>query len=216
MLDQFYRHKNRPFVLPLIATISCLFCFVFSPVATAKLFDGPVARLPLEQRVSLKKGELVFQGEAGNYTSRLLITTTMDNAWQVLTDYENFAKFLPGVESSELIENNGDRKVFEQINKIKTLVFSVESRVQVATVESYPEKIAFKAVDGDLETMDGTWKLEPVSPYPSAPPDQVLVTHQVVVEPAKAPSDGIFFSIYEDRLQDTLKAIKTETERRAK
>lgn len=64
--------------------------------------------------------------------------------------------------------------------------------------------------------MNGTWVLEPVSPYPSAPPDQVLITHKVVVEAAKAPSDGIFYSIYEDRLQETLKAIKKETERRAK
>ena len=201
-------------MLPLLAIISCLLSIV-APVATAKLFDGPVDKLPLEQRVSLKKGELIFLGEDGKYTSRLLMTTTMEKAWQVLTDYDNFAEFLPGVASCELLESNGDRKVFEQINKIKTLVFSVESRVKIATTESYPEQIAFKAVDGDLETMDGTWLLEPVSPYPSAPPDRVLVTHKVMVEPAQAPSDGIFFSIYEDRLQETLKAIKEETERRS-
>lgn len=183
-------------------------------MVNAKLFDGPVDRLPLEQRVSLKRGELVFTGEDGNYVSRLLITTSLDNAWQVLTDYENFANFLPGVASSELIESSGDRKVFEQINKIKTLIFSVESRVQVATTESYPDQIAFTAIDGDLETMDGTWILEAVSPYPSAPPNQVLLTHKVMVKPAQAPSKGIFFNIYEDRLQKTLEAIKAETERR--
>jgi len=193
---------------------SFLLSLTFNSAASAKLFDGPVDRLPLEQRVSLKKGELVFLGEGGSYTSRLLITTTMDNAWKVLTDYENFADFLPGVTSSELLESNGDRKVFEQINKVKTFVFSIESRVQVATIESYPEQIAFEAVDGDLETMNGSWQLEPVSPYPSAPPDQVLITHKVRVKPAKAPSDGIFYSIYEDRLQETLKAIKDEVEKR--
>ena len=185
-------------------------------MVNAKLFDGPVDRLPLEQRVSLKRGELVFTGEDGNYVSRLLITTSLDNAWQVLTDYENFADFLPGVASSELIESSGDRKVFEQINKIKTLIFSIESRVQVATTERYPDQIAFRAIAGDLETMDGTWILEAVSPYPSAPPNQVLLTHKVMVEPAQAPSNGIFFSIYEDRLQKTLEAIKTETERRSR
>jgi ribosome-associated toxin RatA of RatAB toxin-antitoxin module len=215
LLNQSWQ-KNRFRILPLIAAISCLFSITFSPIATAKLFDGPVDRLPLEQRVALKKGELVFLGKGGNYTSRLLISTTVDNAWQVLTDYKNFANFLPGVVSSELLESNGDRKIFEQINKIKTLVFSIESRVKVATIESYPKQIAFEAVDGDLKTMNGTWGLEPVSPYPSAPPNQVLITHKVVVEPAKAPSDSIFFSIYEDRLQETLKAIKKETERRAK
>jgi ribosome-associated toxin RatA of RatAB toxin-antitoxin module len=209
------RRKNRLLILLLIAIISCFLSIGFSPVATAKLFDGPVDLLPLEQRVALKKGELVFSGKEGNYTSRFLISTTVDNAWQVLTDYENFAKFLPGVISSELIESNGDRKVFEQINQIKTLVFSIESRVKVATVESYPGQIAFKAVDGDLKTMDGTWVLEPVSPYPSAPPDQVLVTYKVIVEPANTPSDSIFYGIYEERLQETLKAIKTETEKRS-
>jgi ribosome-associated toxin RatA of RatAB toxin-antitoxin module len=206
--------ENRFRILLLITTISCLLSIAFSPMATAKLFNGPIDQLPLEQRVSLKQGKLVFLGQEGNYTSRLLISTTVDNAWQVLTDYEHFAEFLPGVVSSQLLETNGDRKVFEQINKIKTFVFSIESRVRVATIESYPKQIAFKAVDGDLKTMNGTWTLEPISPYPSAPPDQVLITHKVMVKPAKAPSDGIFFNIYEDRLQETLKAIKQETERR--
>ncbi|MEL6581176.1 MAG: SRPBCC family protein [Cyanobacteria bacterium J06621_12] len=209
-----YWQKTRLIILPILTAVSCLTSITFSPIVNAKLFDGPVDRLPLEQRVSLKRGELVFTGEDGNYVSRLLITTSLDNAWQVLTDYENFADFLPGVTSSELIESSGDRKVFEQTNKIKTLVFSIESRVQVATTETYPEQIAFEAVDGDLETMDGIWMLEAVSPYPSAPPDQVLLTHKVMVEPADAPSNGIFFSIYEDRLQETLEAIRTETERR--
>ncbi|MEL6494570.1 MAG: SRPBCC family protein [Cyanobacteria bacterium J06623_7] len=210
-----HRQKYRFFVLSLLAVASYLLSITFSPVATAKLFDGPVDRLGLEERVALKRGEVIFLGEDGQYTSRFLMNTTMDKAWEVLTDYENFANFLPGVTSCKVVESNGDRKVFEQINKVKTLVFSIESRVKVATVESYPQQIAFEAVDGDLETMDGTWLLEPVSPYPSAPPNQVLVTHKVSVEPAKAPSDSIFFSIYEDRLQETLEALKTETERRS-
>lgn len=215
MIEQIYRQKNRYWVLPLLITVALFLSIVFSPVATAKLFDGPVDLLPLEQRVSLRRGELVFLGEDGDYTCRFLAKTSIDNAWQVLTDYDSFSEFLPGVISSELIENNGDRKVFEQINKIKTFVFSVESRVKIATTETYPKQITFEAIDGDLETLNGQWLLEPVSPYPSAPPDKVLITHRVTVEPAEAPSDGIFFSIYEDRLQKTLKAIQQETEKRS-
>lgn len=215
MINRLYQKKNRFLVLPVLAAIALTLSLIFSPIATAKLFDGPVDRLPLEQRVSLRRGEVVFLGEDGDYTCRILAKSSMDNAWQVLTDYENFAEFLPGVISIELIENSGDRKVFEQINKIKTLIFSVESRVQIASTEFYPKKIAFEAVDGDLETMNGKWTLEPVSPYPSAPPDRVLITNQVRVEPAKAPSDGIFFNIYESRLEETLMAIKQEIEKRS-
>ena len=215
MLDRLYQKKNRFLVLPVLAAIALGFSIIFSPVATAKLFDGPVDLLPLEQRVSLRRGEVVFLGKDGNYTSRLLVKSSMDNAWQVLTDYEHFAEFLPGVISIKPIENNGARQVYQQINQVKTLVFSIESTIEIASTEFYPEKIAFEAVDGDLETMDGKWTLEPVSPYPSAPPDRVLITHRVTVEPAKALSDGIFFNIYESRLQETLMAIKQEIEKRS-
>ena len=215
MSEQIYRKRHRSWLLPLLTAIALFSSIVMSPIATAQLFDGPVDLLPLEQRVSLRRGELVFLGEDGDYTCRFLVKTSVDNVWQVLTDYKSFAEFLPGVISSELIENNGDRKIFEQINKIKTFVFSVESRVKIVTVESYPEQITFEAIGGDLETLNGQWLLEPVSPYPSAPPDRVLITHKVKVEPAEVLSDGIFFSIYEDRLQETLKAIQQEVEKRS-
>lgn len=214
MIHQLYR-QNRLFILPLLTAIALLFTIILSPTATAKLFDGPVDVLPLEQRVSLRRGELVFLGKDGDYTCRLLAKTSVDNVWQVLTDYEHFADFLPGVIDSELIETQGDRKVFQQTNKITAFIFDVESRIKIATVETYPKQIAFQAIDGDLAALKGEWLLEPVSPYPSAPPDRVLITHKVVVKPAEAPSDGIFFNIYEDNLQQTLKAIKQEAEKRA-
>ncbi len=215
MINQSWWKKKSFLLLTLLAASSCALSLRFSPVATAKLFDGPVDQLPLEQRVSLRRGELVFLGEDGEYTVRLLVNTSIEDAWQVLTDYDNFAEFLPGVASSELLEENGDRKVFEQINNIKTLIFNIESRVKIATTELYPKQIDFKAVAGDLQALNGKWTLEPVSPYPSAPPDQVLITHKVSVEPEGSPSDSIFFSIYEDRLQETLEAIKQEVEKRS-
>lgn len=183
--------------------------------AKAKLFDGPVDNLPLEQRVSLRNGEILFFGNNGTYTCRILVDASMNNAWAVLTDYDNFAEFLPGVESSQIVESNGDRKIFEQTNKIKTLIFSVKSRIKISTTESYPQQIIFRAIDGDLETLNGEWLLEPVSEYPSAPPTKVLMTHRVTVEPAKAPSDSIFFNIYESRLKETIAAIKQEAEKRS-
>jgi hypothetical protein len=85
----------------------------------------------------------------------------------------------------------------------------------MAVTESYPQKINFTAIEGDLETLDGFWLLEPVSPYPSAPSDRVLITHKVSVEAAAAPTDGIFYNIYENSLEKTLAAIKQEAEKRS-
>ena len=215
MINQLCRQKYRSSILPILGAIAFILTLTFSPIADAKLFDGPVDLLPVEQRVALRNGEVVFLGEKGEYTCRILTNSSVEDAWQVLTDYENFSKFLPGVESSQLIEKKGDRIIVEQVNKIKTLVFSIEARLQIAQTETYPQQIAFEAIDGDIKTLKGKWTLEPVSPYPSAPADQVLLTHKVVVEPNKSLSDEIFFKIYEDRLEETVAAIKQETEKRS-
>ena len=215
MIDQLYRRKYRSSIIPILGAIAFILTLTFSPTANAKLFDGPVDLLPVEQRVALRNGEVIFIGEKGKYTCRILTNSSVEDAWQVLTDYENFSEFLPGVESSQLIEKKGDRTVFEQINKVKTFVFSIEARLQIAQTETYPQQIAFEAIDGDIKTLKGKWTLEPVSPYPSAPADQVLLTHKVVVEPNKSLSDEIFFKIYEDRLEETVAAIKQETEKRS-
>ncbi len=183
--------------------------------ANAKLFDGPVDQLPVLERVALREGEVIVTGEKGVYTCRFLVNGSVDTAWQVLTDYNNFELFLPGVTDSELLETNGDRKIFEQINRIKTFIFTTKARIRMVITESYPQKIAFNFIDGDLDNLDGTWLLEPVSPYPSAPPNQVLITHQVTVEPNPLPSRNFFYNIYENRLEKTLVAIKEEVEQRS-
>ena len=196
---------------------SCALAIVLNISLTpthAKLFNGPVDQLPVLERVALRQGKVIVIGEKGVYTCRFLVNGSIDTAWQVLTDYNNFELFLPGVTDSELLEINGDRKIFEQINRIKTFIFSKKARIRMAITESYPQKIAFNFLDGDLDSLDGTWLLEPVSPYPSAPPNQVLITHQVTVEPNSIPSRSFFYGIYENTLEKTLTAIKEEVEQR--
>ncbi|WP_319418952.1 SRPBCC family protein [Pleurocapsa sp. FMAR1] len=214
MINKFYRRKYQLGIFSCLMAIALSSSLVFSPVATAKLFDGPVDRLPLEQRVSLRDGEVVFLGTDGKYTCRILVKSSVDTAWKVITDYGHYAEFLPGVISSRVVKKTGDRQVFEQINKIKTFVFSIESRVKIATKEYYPKQITFQAVGGDLKTLNGEWILEPVAISSSFPPDKVLMTYKVMVKSAKAPSD-IFYNIYESRLQETIMAIKQEAEKRS-
>lgn len=204
-------HRYRRFVAIIVMT---LVVTMFVPSATAKLFDSPVDKLPVAQRVALKEGKVTLMGEQGEYVCRILVNSNIDNAWQVLTDYDNFETFLPAVSQSELIQSEGDRKIVEQINQVKTLMFKTSARVRLAMTESYPQQIAFDFVDGDLDSLSGTWLLEPVSPYRSAPPDTVLITHQVNVEPNQTLGKSVFYSIYENTLENTLAAIKDEIETR--
>jgi hypothetical protein len=59
-----------------------------------------------------------------------------------------------------------------------------------------------------LKALQGTWKIEPISAK------QVLIEHQVTVDPGSTPSLSLFYTIYENSLKQTLEAIKKETESR--
>ncbi|BAU66391.1 hypothetical protein STA3757_37950 [Stanieria sp. NIES-3757] len=192
--------------------IAVVLLTIYVPSVSAKLFDGPVDRLPTLERAALRDGKVTLAGREGNYTARVLIKAPAAKVWEVLTDYNNFEQFLPNVASSELIQANGNQKVFEQINSVQVLVINKKTRIRIAVTESYPQQINFQIVNGDLKSLNGKWTIQPVSPYPSAPADQVLITHQVSVQPLAGGS--IFYGIYEDTLQKTLAAIKQETELR--
>jgi len=197
------------FAIALLATIT-----ISSPAASG-LFDGPVDRLPVQERVALRQGRVVLTGERGEYTGRILVKAPIATAWEVLTDYNNFQDFLPNVARSQVLESNGNSLVFEQVNIIRVFIFTQKPRVKIAAKLTEPQQITFSVIEGDVDSLEGVWRLEPVSPYPGAPPDRVLVTNQVTVDPGNISTRDLFFSIYKKSTLDTLAAIKQEIEKRA-
>ena len=183
--------------------------------AKAELFNGALDRLPATERVALRQGKSLVTGSNGKYTGKVLVTATPATAWQVLTDYNNFYRFLPSVVSSKLIQNNGDRKVFEQVQVIRVFAISKKARVRIAVKETYPKQIAFSLVEGDLKSLQGAWRIEPVSPYPGAPSNQVLIVHQVNADPGAIAARGVFYSVYKNTLENTMVALKKEVEKRS-
>lgn len=160
-----------------------------------------------KQQINLKEGEVFVTGDQGKYTGKLLIKAPVKTVWSVLTDYNNFKTFLPNVVSSKLITNNGNKKVFEQVNLIQALFFSKEIRFRIAATENYPQQIAFTEVGGEVKLLEGSWKLKVIS-------NQVLIEHQVNIDPGGGGEKELFFLIYPDNLHDSLQAIKREIKRR--
>ncbi len=184
--------------------------------ATSQLFDSPVDRLPLKQRVTLRNGQPLVTVKDGQYTARILVTAPKSIAWQVLTDYNNLPKFIPSVVSSKLISTNGNQKVVEQVDQRQVLLVTVKSRIRSAITETGTDRIDFKQIEGDLQQMQGYWTLEPIAPYKGAKPDQVLITQVVTVQPKAGTPRGLFFDLFRTSLGETLGSIQQEILRRSK
>lgn len=150
-----------------------------------------------------------MSGEQGQYTGKVAINGSIDTVWQVLTDYNNFENFFPNVAQSRLIETQGDRQIFEQTDQIKIATITKQFTVKVAVTETLLQAIQFQPIEGDLQTLQGTLKIQSTSDA-----DQNLVTHEVLVVPVDTFTRGLFFSIYKSRFKNTLLALKQEAERR--
>jgi ribosome-associated toxin RatA of RatAB toxin-antitoxin module len=164
--------------------------------------------LPDQEQVSLRAGEAVVTGSQGNYIGRILISAPVNTTWDVLTDYDRFQDFLPGVVSSRILTSQGNTTVFEQVNQVRVLLFQQTNRIVITAVKQYPQKIEFQLKEGAIKSLQGNWALAPVAP------NQVLITQRVTFDPGNAGVRDLAFVIYKSTLLDSLKAIKRETERR--
>lgn len=107
-----------------------------------------------EVSVKVERFENAFQVE-----SELLVAVDQRVAWQVLTDYDNLASFVPGMRLSRIVSAPGDSLLLEQKGESGFLLFRVPIEV-VSRVEETPRSsIRFQSVGGNLKNQKGEWAL---------------------------------------------------------
>lgn len=78
--------------------------------------------------------------------------------WHVLTDYNRLAETVPGLASSRLAHENGEKKL-EQVAEYKTPLFQVRLKTVFRLVETPIRHISFTAIEGDFDRFEGEWTL---------------------------------------------------------
>lgn len=162
--------------------------------------DATVLRQPAE--VASAKNVTISGGD-GQLVGQIVTSGSTAAAWAVLTDYNNFAAFLPNVESSRLLGRNGNRVTFEQVNVLRVASLPIRNRVVVHATEQRPNQIQFTVMDGDDPVIQGVWQIQ------AAGSGQVAITHQVSL------SGGVYSTVYRSELERTLTAFQREIERRS-
>uniref|UniRef100_A0A0D6QSV4 Coenzyme Q-binding protein COQ10 START domain-containing protein n=1 Tax=Araucaria cunninghamii TaxID=56994 RepID=A0A0D6QSV4_ARACU len=104
-------------------------------------------------------------------TARIEVDAPLDAVWNVLTDYEKLADFIPGLAVCKLLER-GDKsaRLFQigQQNLVFGLKFNAKGIIDVYEndLEAIPigmhRDIDFMMVEGDFEVFEGKWAIEQV------------------------------------------------------
>jgi ribosome-associated toxin RatA of RatAB toxin-antitoxin module len=83
--------------------------------------------------------------------------------WQVLTDYEALADFIPNLSKSCRLPHPTGGIRIEQIGVQNLRVVTFSARVVLDMTEEFPAALRFTMAEGDFKQFSGAWLLEPIA-----------------------------------------------------
>lgn len=113
----------------------------------------------LDQSVEVQTEEIAQRQR--QITAKIQIPHSAPQVWQVLTDYEALADFIPNLAKSCRLEHPNGGIRLEQVGTQRLLRFNFSARVVLDLEERFPHEIVFDMVEGDLKAYSGKWFLEP-------------------------------------------------------
>ncbi|PZD71808.1 hypothetical protein C1752_04462 [Acaryochloris thomasi RCC1774] len=95
--------------------------------------------------------------------AKTVLPYSQEQVWQVLTDYERLADFIPNLATSQLLEHPQEGIRLEQIGVQSALFLKFSARVVLDMTEDFLNAIHFEMVEGDFKAFSGDWLLEPAA-----------------------------------------------------
>lgn len=124
-----------------------------------------------------------LQGQQRRIVASTQISATVDQVWQVLTDYNNLSSFIPNLSYSQRLSHPDGGIRLEQIGSQCFLNIKFCARVVLDMVEAFPKELRFSMVEGDFRQFEGKWTLEPVQ---GAAGEGVCLGYDLMIRPPRA------------------------------
>jgi ribosome-associated toxin RatA of RatAB toxin-antitoxin module len=116
---------------------------------------------------------------------RVLIPVERQQVWQVLTDYDHLAEFIPNLVESRVIGRENGRTLVRQVGSQKVLFAQFSAAVVLAIEEIFPQQLRFQKTQGDFLIFEGFWDLADWSAH------QTLLTYHLQVKPPRRMPVGL-------------------------
>lgn len=82
-------------------------------------------------------------------------------AWQVLTDYDRYADFIPDLDASRVLARSADGVVVEQRGRAGLLFLRIPLSVRYFVQETPYRSVRSRAIGGDFREMEGAYDIVP-------------------------------------------------------
>ena len=99
------------------------------------------------------------EGDAVLVEARAHLKADVRLAWEVLTGYDQYARFVPDLKSSEVLARDGNTAIVEQRGVAGFFLFRFPLEVRLAVTEQPYGQISAQAISGNFREMTGLYQL---------------------------------------------------------
>ena len=94
--------------------------------------------------------------------AQIQIPYSLEQVWQVLTDYEAFVEFMPNLIESRRLQHSTAGDLIEQVRTKSFMGRNFSARSVFKVKEEFPHLIHYQLVEGEMKAFSGYWRLEPI------------------------------------------------------
>ena len=134
---------------------------------------------PSDVTVKIEK----LEGRQRRVFAKLQIPYPVEHVWHVLTDYEAFAEFMPGLIRSRRLDHPTGGVRIEQVRTKNFMGMTLSARSVMDIEETFPHTIHYQLIEGDMKALSGYWQLEPWSLSESTAGTDLMYDFSVTPKP---------------------------------
>lgn len=130
--------------------------------------NDPLADVPVGESLGMAMGDVAIStqklaGRQRRIRASIQIPFELKQVWQVITDYDRLADFIPNLTQSQRLPHPAGGIRLEQVGSQCFLNIKFCARVVLDMVERFPQELGFSMVEGDFRQFEGVWRLEPIA-----------------------------------------------------
>lgn len=165
--------------------------------------------LSAEQRAILNAGEAVVvvgpdpRGAAGLIMAAIDIPVAPRQLWTTMLDCERASQFISGLKSCRILDRDPQGTWDVREHLVQWLWVMPTTRSEFRSEYTLDRRISFQRTGGDLKTLEGEWRLAPVSGR-----NATRLTYMVRIDPGVSLPGPMVRAAIETDLPKTLKALR--------
>lgn len=163
---------------------------------------GTIGNAADKYKVALKSEKL--GGRQRRIVATIQIPRRLEAVWQILTDYDSLASFIPNLVTSQRLSHPEGGIRLEQIGAQCFLNIQFCARVVLDMYERFPHELGFQMVEGDFKLFEGCWRLERIEEGEHL---STQLAYELLVKPPLAMPVGLIEKHICTNLTENLMAI---------